>query len=129
MHCSLFIPDFFSGESVAPDNRPPAAETLIARGRRKRKAPASSDAWLLERFGVRAPRGSPLPPYTLLADDGAPGEYFWMRADPVHLSVGLDSLVFGGPALELSRPDADGLVEALNRHFGDALPLQAPRPE
>jgi hypothetical protein len=129
MHCSLFIPDFFSGESVASENRPAAAETLIARGRRKRGPLASSDAWLFERFGAPVPHGIPVAPYTLLADGGAPGEYFWMRADPVHLSVGLDSLVFGKSALDLSRPEADGLIEALNRHFGDALAFQAPRPE
>jgi len=129
MHCSLFIPEFFSGESVAPGNRPAAAETLIARGRRKRTARASSDVWLFERFGVRPLRGSPVAPYTLLADGGAPGEHFWMRADPVHLSVGLDSLVFGAPALDLSRAEADSLVDGLNRHFGEALAFQALRPE
>ena len=129
MHCSLFISDFQTSESAAPQDRFPAAETLIARGRRSRKPPIASEAWLLERFGVQGQRGSPVAPYTLLADGGSPGEEFWMRADPVHLSVGLDSVGFDGAALALSRDEADALAARLNSHFGEALAFHALRPE
>src|SRR5262249_28187847 len=121
MHCSLFIPDFFSAGNPAPSLRLAAAETLIARGRRKRKAPTAAEDWLLERFGARKDGGSPVAPYTLLADGGAPGGDFWMRADPVHLDVGMNGLGLATAALDLSPTEADALAAALNDHFGEAL--------
>jgi hypothetical protein len=129
MHCSLFIPDFFSSESAAPASRPAAAETLIARGRRKRKAPVAREAWLFERFAARRQHDWPVAPYTLLADGGAPGEGFWMRADPVHLSVGLDTLALAGDVLDVSRAEAEALATTLNGHFGETLAFQTPFPE
>jgi hypothetical protein len=129
MHCSLFIPDFFSAGNPAPPIRLAAAETLIARGRRKRAAPTAAEAWLLQRFGAGAQRSLPVAPYTLLADGFAPGGDFWMRADPVHLSVGLDSLSLEASALGLSRAEADTLAATLNRHFGEALVFHPLRPD
>lgn len=129
MHCSLFIPDFFSSESVAPANRLAAAETLIAKGRRKHAAPITPEAWLFGRFGAQKQRDWPVAPYTLLADGGSPGSVYWMRADPVNLSVGQDGLAFDGAALDVSRYEAEALVAALNRHFGEALAFDAPHPE
>jgi hypothetical protein len=129
MHCSLFIPDFFSSESAAAANRPRAAETLFARGRRKQAVPIAPEAWLFGRFGAQKQRDWPVAPYTLLADGGAPGSHFWMRADPVHLSVGRDSLAFDGAALDVSRSEAEALVATLNRHFGETLAFDAPNPE
>jgi hypothetical protein len=128
MHCSLFIPDFFAVENASGANRLAVAEKLTARGRRKRKPPISSEAWLFERFGVRRQLDWPTAPYCVLADGGAPEGHFWMRADPVHLSVGRDSLRFGGPALEISLLEAEAIVETLNRHFGEAPAFQALRP-
>jgi len=81
MHCNVYIPDFFSAEGFSSDSLA-AAETLIARGRRKRIAPISPEAWLFERFGVAKQRDWPVAPYTLLADGGAPERHYWMRADP-----------------------------------------------
>jgi hypothetical protein len=129
MHCSLFIPDFFSAANPACANRLAAAETLIARGRRARKPPTAAESWLFARFGALPQRSWPVAPYTLLADGGFPGEHFWIRADPVHLSVGLNSLGFDGAALGLSRAEADALAGSLNRHFGEALAFQPLRPE
>jgi hypothetical protein len=129
MHCSLFIPDFFSSESAALASRPAAAETLIARGRRKRKASITREAWLFERFGAQRQLDWPVAPYTLLADGGAPGGRFWMRADPVHVSVGLDTLALAGDTLDVSRAEAEALAATLNRHFGEALAFETPLPE
>jgi len=129
MHCSLFIPDFFSAESVTLANRPAAAETLVARGRRKRMPSISSEAWLFGRFGAARQIDWPVAPYTLLADGGTPEGHFWMRADPVHLSIGRDSLSFDGLALGVSRSEADALVETLNRHFGETLVFHPVLPE
>lgn len=128
MHCSLFIPDFFSSESAAAD-RLAAAETLIARGRRKQAKPVAPEAWLFGRFGAQKQRDWPVAPFTLLADGGSPGSHFWMRADPVNLSLGQDGLAFEGTALDVSHSEAEALVAALNRHFGEAMAFEALHPE
>ena len=131
MHCRLFIPDFFSTEGEDSGDRLVAAETLFAKGRRRRLAASSREAWLFERFAVPKQRDWPVAPYTLLADGGTPERDFWLRADPVHLRLGRDTLTFAdGAAFEVSRAEAEALVETLNRHFGDAMlfyPLQPAR--
>jgi hypothetical protein len=129
MHCILYIPDFFSAEGLSSADGFAAAETLIARGRRRRIAPVSPEAWLLGRFGVQRQRDWPVAPYTLLADGGAPERHFWMRADPVHLRVGRDSLVLADSAsFEVSRAESEALVETLNRHFGRTMLFYPMRP-
>ena len=129
MHFDLHIPDFFSAEGVPPAEGLAAAETLIARGRRRRIASVSPEAWLFGRFGVEKQRDWPVAPYTLLADGGAPERHFWMRADPVHLRVGRDSLVLAdGAAFQVSRAESEALVETLNRHFGQTMLFYAMRP-
>jgi len=122
MHCDLYIPDFFSAEGLPSAEGLASAETLMARGRRRRIASVSPEAWLFGRFGVERQRDWPVAPYTLLADGGAPERHFWMRADPVHLRVGRDSLVLAdGAAFEVSRAESEALVETLNRHFGRTM--------
>ncbi len=128
MHCHLFIPDFFAGSEA--DDRFGAAETLIAKGRRKRLAAISPEAWLFGQFRVAKQRDWPVAPYSMLADGGAPGRDFWLRADPVHLRVNRDRLAVADSALfDVSRAEADALVETLNRHFGDAMRFHPVRPE
>src|SRR5438552_11348597 len=131
MHCNLYIPDFFSAEGLPPADSLAAAETLIARGRRRRMAPVSPEAWLFERFAVPKQRDWTVAPYTLLADGGAPERDFWLRADPVHLRLGRDTLTFADTAaFDVSRAESEALVETLNRHFGDAMlfyPVQPAR--
>ena len=130
MHCRLFIPDFFSAEG-GEDDRPVAAETLFAKGRRRRLPAISPEAWLFERFAVPKQRDWPAAPYTLLADGGTPERRFWLRADPVHLRLGRDTLTFADSAtFDVSRAESEALVETLNRHFGDAMlfyPVQPAR--
>src|SRR6266581_6499515 len=129
MHCDLYIPDFFSAEGLPSAEGLAAAETLIARGRRRRIASISPEAWLFERFGVARQRDWPVAPYTLLADGGAPERDYWMRADPVHLQVGRNSLgLADSAAFEVSRAESDALVETLNRHFGQTMLFYPMRP-
>src|SRR5882762_4395362 len=129
MHCDLYIPDFFSAEGLPPADSLAAAETLIARGRRRRMAPVSPEAWLFERFGVASQRDWPVAPYTLLADGGAPERYYWMRADPVHLQVGRDNLgLADSTAFDVSRDESEALVDTLNRHFGQRMLFYPMRP-
>jgi hypothetical protein len=129
MHCHLLIPDFFSDEETRPGTRAAAAETLIARGRRKRSAAVSRETWLFERFAVQKQRDWPVAPYTLLADGGAPERHFWMRADPVHLRVSHDGLILAGDsAFDVSHEEAAALIATLNRHFGEDMVFQAIEP-
>jgi len=129
MHCELYIPDFFSRDGLQRAESAAAAETLIARGRRRRTALVSREAWLFGRFGVPRQRDWPVAPYTLLADGGEPGPHYWMRADPVHLQVGRDSLgLADSTAFEVSRTESEALAEALNRHFGRTMLVYPLRP-
>src|SRR6266851_4948454 len=129
MHCDLYIPDFFAAEGLPRADALAAAETLIARGRRRRMALVSPEAWLFGRFGVARQRDWPVAPYTLLADGGAPERHYWMRADPVHLHVSRDSLgLADSAAFDVSRAESEALVETLNRHFGQTMLLYPLRP-
>jgi hypothetical protein len=126
MHCRLFVPDFF--RLVAASNeRLPAAETLIAKGRRRVGALESAEAWLFELFGVSRQRDWPVAPYSLAGDGGAPGEHYWLRADPAHLLVDRDRLVLADTPV-VSRAEAESLVETLNGHFGDELVIYPMQP-
>src|SRR5260221_12068527 len=129
MHFDLHIPDFFSAEGVPPAEDLAAAETLIARGRRRRIASVSPEGWLFGRFGLAKQRDWPVAPYTLLADGGAPERHYWMRADPVHLQVGRDSLgLSDSAAFDVSRAESEALVETLNHHFGQTMLFYPLRP-
>jgi len=92
-------------------------------------APTAHEAWLFERFSVPRQRDWPVAPYTLLADGGAPEQHFWMRADPVHLRVGRDSLSLADDTSpDVSRAEAEALVETLNRHFGETMLFHPQQP-
>ncbi|MGH8676703.1 MAG: hypothetical protein ACREVG_20625, partial [Burkholderiales bacterium] len=53
------------------------------------------------------------------ASDVAQRDSFWLRADPVHLRLGRDRMtLIPGVGCSISRAEAEGLVAALNRHFG-----------
>src|SRR5262245_29700570 len=127
MHCHLFAPALLR-PGVEIRERLPAAETLIAKGRRRTVPFESAEAWLCERFGVARQRDWPVAPYALLGDGGAPGDDYWLRADPVHLVVDRDRLVLAGSA-RLSREEAESLVEPLNAHFAGEIVLHPLRPE
>src|SRR6266513_1569791 len=111
MHCELYIPNFFPSEGLPRGDGLAAAETLIARGRRRRRALCSPEAWLFGRFGVARQRDWPVA--------------------PVHLQVGRDSLgLADSTSFDVSRAESEALVEALNRHFGQTMlfhPLQPAR--
>jgi hypothetical protein len=122
MHCELVVPGLFS---AAAERRLPALELLFARGRRESLEAAGLEAWLRAAFDLEE---GPLPAGALsvLAHGGDPGEASWARADPVHLQLMRDRVVFvPGEALSISRDEAQALAAALNRHFAGQLELQA----
>jgi hypothetical protein len=121
MHCELVVPGLFAAPRAA---RLPAAELLIARGRCTSGASRGLEDWLHDAFALD---DEPLPAgaLTLLAGGGEPAGYAWSRADPVHLRLMRDRLVLVPAAvLGITSGEAEGLCEALNRHFGERLALQ-----
>ena len=131
MHCHLFVPDFFRFDDAAEAApRLAAAETLIAKGRRKEYPFESPEAWLCERFGVQRQRDWPVAPYTLIADGGVPGGNYWLRADPVHLQIDRDRLVLADDSVfSVSREEAEQLAGGLNAQFRDRLMFYPMQPE
>ena len=128
MHCELIVPGLFAEASGA---RAPALELLLARGRSALRAGSGSlpvEAWLQAAFeleGESLPAGA----LSLAGAGGEPGADCWARADPVHLRLLRDRLiVVPAAAFAISYAEADALVEALNRHFGERLALQALEP-
>ena len=92
-------------------------EKWLARAEVSQHPGASADEWLAQACGLE----EPLPHAAIaLAGEGAPAEGLWMHADPVHLHVQRDGLVLHPPALlELTRPEAEVLVAALQDLFRD----------
>jgi hypothetical protein len=129
MHCELVVPGLLSADA---GRRLPALELLLARGRRSSPdedgRPAGLEAWLLEAFDLAE---EPLcaGALTLLAHGGDPGDAQWARADPVHLQLMRDRVVFvPGAAFSITREEAEALVQTLNGHFAGRLEIQAPEP-
>jgi hypothetical protein len=128
MHVHLLVPDAFVPEAEFPAGlRPPALETLMARGRRERTAAHSCEAWLKDRFAVE---GQGFAAFALLAQGIQPGDAYWMSADPVHLRIGHNTpLLADSEMFDLSLEEAAQLVARLNAHFGDELQIVSPVPQ
>ena len=128
MHCELIVPGLFA---EASGTRAPALELLLARGRGAVHTGSGSlpvEAWLQAAFAVEG-ESLPAGALSLAGAGGEPGPGCWARADPVHLRLLRDRMiVVPAAAFALSRAEADALVEALNRHFGERLALQALEP-
>jgi len=135
VHCHLLIPNLFlslpSGHNPFQGLRLPALETLLARSRQQSVATDGMEIWLCQAFGMTKQRDWPIAPLTLAADGGNPKQYYWLRADPVHLRVERDQIILADSGtLSISQSEADQLAEALNRHFEtDGLLFYALRPD
>ena len=92
-------------------------------------APDGSNGFWFQRFGV--PRQSDWPAAALRLDAARAGEDYWLCADPIHLQIERDRLLFDPQALaDLSTAEADALVATLNAHFApDGLHFQAVTPQ
>lgn len=120
---TLFIPDLLlpplKQVDIYQQLELPALTTLLARGRKLPLAAVSAEAWLCNLFGLDGDN-PPLAPLTLALDGGDAGNSYWLRADPVHLSVMRDQLMLvTSDAFSLSQQEAHELTDALNRHFAD----------
>jgi hypothetical protein len=108
-----------SAEDCEPP-RLPAAEWLLARGRRESAVMSAWRDWLLAGADLgpgvldRFPAG---PSARRLAPGHLPGGT-WARAEPVHLLTAIDHLQLAAPVpLLLDADEADALVATLNDHF------------
>ena len=131
MHVHLLVPDLLGPltSSTPPGElRLPGAELLFARGRRNR-ADVSMESWLKTRYGLDSPGDAGLATFSLLGEGLPPGPDAWLRADPVHLKVGMDSMMLADSSLcALDPAEAEALAGHLNAHFGDRMPLVAADP-
>jgi hypothetical protein len=111
-------------EAAAQDLHLPALQALLARGTQQAGPAAGVEAAVCEALGIERQQDWPIAPITLEADGGAPGDAYWLRADPVHLRVMRDRIVLADSRdLALSPEEAAELANAIGLHFGDSLRL------
>lgn len=125
----IAVPDLFlSGETAARATEGmelPALETFLARAEVESVAADSLEAWICRAFGVD---DGAVAPVTLLADGGQPGAAYWLRADPVHLTLRGNEMILR-PLAALTADEAGEICETLNQHFAtDGLHFLAPHP-
>lgn len=124
----IVIPDLFLPSQLATyaggDLRLPALEKMLARAQVSTLDIDTPEAWLCNAFSVDA-----IAPLTLQADGVQPGDVYWLRADPVGISMQRDQMVLQGN-LEISEAEAAQLCASLNTHFAaDGLRFAAPHPQ
>jgi hypothetical protein len=138
LHCAavhtvtLFIPALYWPHAGVHHDSPdvPVLRTLVGRGDSAEADCDDEQAWLCSQFGVERQADWPAAPMALLGTGTAPGEDFWLSADPVHLRVSRDQLILSAPeSLSITEAEAAALCAALNAHFGaEALTFLAAQP-
>jgi len=126
----IVIPDLFLPQELAAyigtDLHLPALEKLLARGRSEALNIDSPEAWLCNKFGIDE---SSIAPITLLADGIQPGSHYWLRADPVGITMQKDQVILRSD-IALVAGEAARLCESLNAHFAvEGLQFYAPHPQ
>lgn len=100
-----------------PRPRTPLLQRMLARGDRLPQPPGDFETALARLFG-HADADLPWGALGLWGETGERPEGFVLRADPVHLKLGMtDAIVFGGPAMRLSMDEARVLAHSLEEHF------------
>lgn len=125
---TLVVPELFGPVSIRQSPAAwqglvlPGLEGLLSRSRCERLGGAGLERSLFSLFDVDVPVevDVPVAAVTRQRDAGDAGEYWWLRADPVHLRVDRDRLVMmGNTALNIAEEECAQLVADLNQHFGD----------
>jgi hypothetical protein len=126
----IVIPDLFLPQQLAAyacaDLPLPALEKLLARAQAEPLKIDTLEAWLCESFGVE---NLAIAPLTLQADGVQAQKSYWLRADPVGITMQRDQMVLQAN-LVLSEEEAAILCDSLNKHFAaDGLRFVAPHPQ
>lgn len=132
MRCHFIIPYALwpnQAESAqVTDGLPlPTYALLAGRGRHACFTPLSTRDWFAQSLGWST---FPVAPLTLLASGIDESAGYWMRADPVSLSINQRGAEMTDPArLDVTAEEADQLVAALNHQFSeDGLVFRAAAP-
>jgi hypothetical protein len=107
----------------------PALERLLARGQAQGGETSLADA-LCQAFAVARQQDSPLAPITASYDGVNANVGYWLRADPVHLQVGMRGMtLLDAEHVGLSRAESEALAATLEPLFREAgWHLLAPTP-
>ncbi|MCY0387866.1 regulator [Robbsia sp. Bb-Pol-6] len=133
------LPAAQEGAAVLPARATPGLDQLVRRATLRERVPGEDfqrslphEQWLAARHGIAVPDGgdTPLAPYMLLADGGAPGRATWACLQPAHVAVTHDHLVLLDPdTLALDDADARALIAQAQASFDErGLTLVAPTP-
>ena len=126
----IVIPDLFLPPQLASyaygDLYLPATQKLLARAQISPLTADSLEAWLCERFDVE---NMAIAPLSLQADGITAGDSYWLRADPVGISLQREQMVLQAD-ITLTVEESALLCASLNAHFGpDGLRFIAPHPQ
>jgi len=131
---TLYIPGLFAGPTAPSAELRTGPEPLLRLLARANQLPGGAEGdtqRLFALFGIVPQAGQDLPvaAVTRVADMGVIDREWWIRADPVYLEPGRDSLVMHA-GLGLTPAEAERLVAELNESLAqDGWLLEAPRPE
>lgn len=132
---TLYLPGLFSlQEDGRAESAPPRAlETLLTRADMiDRRSPLGYEAGLFALFDLVGQENSDLPvaAVTRMFDMGVIDNDWWLRADPVHLSLDRDRLILtDAHKLEITPEEAARLVGEIMEVFAsDGWLLKAPHP-
>lgn len=136
MHCHLLIPALFPPAALTLENdplhgiKPPALQTLLARGSCCKTRAKDMEGWLCETFGVPRQQDYPAAPLSAMADGIDAEKGYWLRSDPIHLAVERDQLILTeSSTFTLSHAESESLIATLNQHFSaDGLYFYAAHP-
>jgi hypothetical protein len=126
----LVIPDLFLPQQLAEyackDLYLPALEKLLARANMQWLMAGSLESWLCGQFGLHEQAIAPL---TLKAEGFDVQGAYYLRADPVAISMSRDEMVLQA-VVALNEDEAQQLCKLLNEHFAaDGMQFHAPHPQ
>jgi hypothetical protein len=126
----IVIPDLFLPQQLAAyasaDLSLPALEKMLARAQEMPLPVDTLEQWLCDCFGVG---GLAIAPLTLQADGMMPLDAYWLRADPVAISMQRNQMILQADTT-LTANEAAQLCASLNAHFADeGLRFVSPHPQ